>query len=448
MKENIIEKNNQEDLIQEIYSGNSERIKLKLGSQDFLIIKSKVKNLEDKSDSYYIIDPKKYDNNTLESMKQIKEGEEIILGRESETSSIFDFDNTVSRKHAKISLNQGEISIQDLNSKNGTNVETSESQLEESDDYSVNVEKNEEPLENIEINKTEKEIFNFIEFVKNNSLEIESQIDNKIDEYKLEYPNLSPDQIRDAFRKKYIYSMFYSKNDPEKVNYSSEDTVKFEQYNQALENMLNLIESNKDKDILIENQGGWNHALVNADKNFFKDDSNKIGRLYLNINPEIMPGLFHQLVTEGINNQLKFYIKLPNKANEENFNRADKIIMYFRPEESQKILDLVSKIYNQREVVFQDQLPKFVQPIKISENKMMKGVGFGQEPHQRNNRKFSFGEIRSTVLVYLYKDILNNNIDKDKLLNKFKKGCEKFSIDPDNPAFNNQDNSFNIFKND
>lgn len=68
---------------------------------------------------YLIIDPRNFDPKKNEGFKGLRDGDSLVLGRNN-TYDRFNFSNNVSGEHVRISLEDDELVIEDLNSKNGT----------------------------------------------------------------------------------------------------------------------------------------------------------------------------------------------------------------------------------------------------------------------------------------------------------------------------------------
>lgn len=68
---------------------------------------------------YLVIDPNSFDPKENTGFKGLRDGDSMVLGRNN-TYGRFNFSNNVSAEHVRISLEDDELVIEDLNSKNGT----------------------------------------------------------------------------------------------------------------------------------------------------------------------------------------------------------------------------------------------------------------------------------------------------------------------------------------
>lgn len=420
---------------QNIYIGSSEKLKLTLGTQEILVFKP------EGSKKYIVIETKNNNSNLGEGLMYLEEGQEITLGRNSE---IFDFDDSVSREHCRIAFNQGKIFVSDLGSTNGTEIEDLDfSQYNRDLEKDVIFEKKEENE-----NLVDKQLAEFVRYVEDNKESILDKIKDNFPTYEKKHPELSVETINFFLLTDIIYDEFYSQGKSEFSDSNPKDKEKFLQYEENLKTIINLMvkrEDYKDTFKAVES-GNWIYLMVNSNEKLVETNTGNLGRIYLNVNPEVMTGIFNQLLSQGLKLQAKFHMKISTIGDSQTFSRSDKIVLYFKPEESDKIKSLIQEIYKKRESVFQDDLPKFTQPINLSDNKVMKGVSFGQEPEARTEAITSFGEIRSRILATVAKKILVGTNDKEYIKDKFEKSCIGFGVDPENPAFNNNSSAFNSFK--
>ncbi len=414
-----------------VYKGNSNKIKLQLGNKE--IILQKIGN-------EYIINDTTIDRNKARKILSIGEGQELILGRMTE--GLFQ-DDTVSKKHCKISLNQGELTIVDLNSRNGTSVE-----FEDSEDVNKETEEIDIIGYNEKEDPTRDTLKDFIKYMEENKEDILDKINYNLPSYEKKYSELNLEAVKFKLLTDIIYNDFYSQGESNFTENNPKDQEKFEQYEKNLKFIINLMTQQDEyqKKFKIVDSSGWYYALVNSDERLGSDNAGDLGRIYLNVAPEVSVGVFNQLIQKGVNQEISFQTKISKSGDSNSFNRVDKIVLYFKPEDSANIKSLVQEIYNKRESVFINQTPRFSQSINNYNGKIMNGVSFGQEPINRTKNEISFGEIRSRMLATIAKDVLAGNNDKDNIKEKFRKICSKFGVDSENPAFNSNNNSFNNFK--
>ncbi|MEO0131073.1 MAG: T3SS effector HopA1 family protein [candidate division WOR-3 bacterium] len=192
----------------------------------------------------------------------------------------------------------------------------------------------------------------------------------------------------------------------------------------------------------------WLYCSVNkgVEKFDVSGKGTKMGRIYLNIIPEKIPELFEKIAEntqkEGLNIEIK-----TTKNYSDASERIDKLIIYFSEKDSEKILEIIDKIYKENNIYFIQEIPKFTAQLKTGEGERMNGVSFGEEPIFWGE---SFGTIRAKILgeiIYINVKktgdyLLNQNFD---LKSDFVEMCKKYSIDPNNPAFNSDSLENNKF---
>lgn len=71
---------------------------------------------------YFVTDPATFDTRNDKGYKALRDGESIVLGRDNDHNGRFDFDDTISRSHVRITREGDTAYIEDLNSTNGTRV--------------------------------------------------------------------------------------------------------------------------------------------------------------------------------------------------------------------------------------------------------------------------------------------------------------------------------------
>lgn len=77
------------------------------------------------SDIDYMIIGDNFDPNTKSGFKGVRRGENVVMGRNDDTKNRFNMSDTSSRKHFSVNLSEdGELSVTDLHSSNGTRVKT------------------------------------------------------------------------------------------------------------------------------------------------------------------------------------------------------------------------------------------------------------------------------------------------------------------------------------
>jgi hypothetical protein len=351
---------------------------------------------------YLLIDPKTFDpNNPTKGFKGIRKGESFIVGRDHPWR--FEFPNTVSRNHAKIELTKDEeLVIEDLNSTNGTVVEIRRYTPQEL-----------------------RIIIEFINFVKQHRQDIERE---------LAFVNNLSD---------FIYYKFYSANIGE-IRYRIDDPAVqelIEDYNNQINDVreklkeVNLKEdlNKKGLSINIIEKGYWFYVKINGGL----PKKAVIGRFYLNLKPEYLIQFFYNAVITFTNEGLHCEMKIPREGRVDDFNRFDKMVIYFHADEEQKVLKVLEKLYEENPEAFNTDISPFTAEVKNSQGEIMSGIGFGEEPLILNT---SFGIIRSQILAEVYNEAKKAGLSIDDprfdFESAFRKACLRYKVDPQNPAFN------------
>lgn len=199
--------------------------------------------------------------------------------------------------------------------------------------------------------------------------------------------------------------------------------------------------------IEINNQEGFFHFYINGSI----DPNKQIGRIYFNLKPnEKFFTFLILLVVELMRRRAKAYLKIPDQNSfPRMINRSDKVVLYFNSEELDKILEVISSIYEEN--FFEEEIPLFSLPIRDKRGEL-KGIGFGEEPQGGITTQLgrSFSTVRAQILYELYNWMRNNRFDFRRaseedwknFWDEFGRICRKYGIDPQNPAFNLVESEF------
>ncbi len=363
---------------------------------------------------YLLVDPATFDQkNPTTGYKSIRENDSFILGRQDPLG--FKLPKTVSGDHLKIELKDGNLSIEDLNSTNGTILQSEESK-----------QSREEQIETIEDSPEKKQaIEDFYEYVENHQQEIEDEL----------------------YKGKGLVGLFYRDFYNRNI-----DNLKYQENNSEVEKLeKEYFKSVKlAKDNLEKKEKEGENLMPKAPGHWFSCSTNKgiyeqagIGRFYLNLNPEYVGQVFEQAVEEFKNEGLNSQMKIPLRGSAKEFNRLDKMVIYFNSEEEEQALQIIENLYNNNTKAFDDSgTPQFTAEVKSKKGENMVGVGFGEEPslHYNSFGSESFGNIRAKILQEVYitatnfrLSVLDENFDFETY---FCKACKENGVDPQNPAFN------------
>ncbi|HEU0050717.1 MAG TPA: T3SS effector HopA1 family protein [Patescibacteria group bacterium] len=190
---------------------------------------------------------------------------------------------------------------------------------------------------------------------------------------------------------------------------------------------------------------GWIYFKLNGGAKVDREPNG--GRIYLNVKPEYLPAFYKEALPRFYRAGVAVDAKISQKANAEDLNRLDKMILYFKETDEQKILAVVSELYQSHPEYFLDGTPHFTKPLRNVEGKPMKGVSFGEQPHFGG--VLSFGEIRAKILGEVFSVMEKNRIEPDdpRVQILFEHACKRFDIDPVSPAFNLGAGSFRLIRN-
>lgn len=188
---------------------------------------------------------------------------------------------------------------------------------------------------------------------------------------------------------------------------------------------------------------GWVYFKVNGGVK----PGAKIGRLYLNIKPDQLPAFYERTLPNLQKNKLRVDSKISQAAKAEDVNRYDKMVIYFDESDQAGVMSVIEAAHKQNATIFMDGAPKSTTQLKDSQGKEMVGVSFGEEPGKKANG-LSFGDVRSEILAEVYREAkknrypLSDNRSKITML----KACEKYGVNPNNPAFNAGEDSFGVVR--
>jgi hypothetical protein len=236
-----------------------------------------------------------------------------------------------------------------------------------------------------------------------------------------------------------IYYNFYSPSPESKENQATDKAT----YTQNLAEAQRLAKFDPN---LTSNNGSWQYANIGNFNKLKKEDT---GRIYFNIEPQEAPLLYNKLVEKLKAENLVSQIKIPSSYQD----RPDCAVLYFDQAQQMLIQNIISEIVGSNKFTFRDELGKGQHPIS-------KGIGFAQEPSIPiiNGAKFSynsegqisFGEKISWIMGVVLSNIKSQNLDqvkdKDKINLMYTTLMEKHGIDPNNPAFYNENSKFESFK--
>ncbi len=177
---------------------------------------------------------------------------------------------------------------------------------------------------------------------------------------------------------------------------------------------------------------GWVYFKVNGGA---KRDGT-LGRFYLNIDPERLPAFYEEILPDFFRERAGVDAKISGTASPQDFNRQDKMVIYFNAAEEDQVLAIIERKYKENPGAFLKGIPRFTAEICDDHGFVMEGVGFGEEPAGAGGK--SFGDVRSKILAEVYEASQRDGypLSDPKSLEAFRKACEHRGVDPSNAAFN------------
>lgn len=252
--------------------------------------------------------------------------------------------------------------------------------------------------------------------------------------------NNNLEKIESIFYKFYNIGM-----DTEKFFYV--DKNKLIDYQLGINNLKEYLKNNYQKNILeYIYDKYWIHCFINGG---LKELNEKKGRIYLNFKIENNLNFFQTIIDlfkdKGIKCQMKIPLGLKDSKNKNikifNFNRFDKLVIYFYANQANEVLELIEVIYSTYKNCFNREIPKFTLPLYNSKNEKMDGISFGEEPLPIKKKKYSFGTIRAKILTDLFLKWKEKNFEDDfDIFSTFQETCKQYNVDPFMPAFNKSGN--------
>ena len=162
---------------------------------------------------------------------------------------------------------------------------------------------------------------------------------------------------------------------------------------------------------------GWLRTSGNG-WNYEEYAPGTVGRFYLNPNAQYTVDVFNRLVTAMRDSGIPFeskMLELEDLADESSRLRADKMVLYFRAEDSEKVMAILQGVYGKAETELPQNpafaafkgMPVFRKNINLLQGQVLKadgtvmnGVGFAQD----YGAGTSFGEVISNSIAALIKE--------------------------------------------
>jgi hypothetical protein len=277
-----------------------------------------------------------------------------------------------------------------------------------------------EKLEGKELTpEAEKILSDFKEFIIKHQKILDSQLKSNQELWKYFYDNF---YARDIDNLKYkentpefdlLQDQFFDKLFPleERLEECSEYKGKFKHLKEF-------------RNVQILDKRYWLHVGINK-----IPKEAKIGKFYLNLKLEKIIDFFEEFIKKADSPNLALEAKIPRLP----INRFDKMVVHFSIDDREKILNLISQLYEPS--YFEEGIPVFAENVKDEKGEVLKGVGFGEEPFIKNE---TFGSIRCKILEDIYKEFINSkkSISEFDFKSSFIKICQNYKVNPEKPAYN------------
>ncbi|MBU0731253.1 hypothetical protein KKC88_00040 [Patescibacteria group bacterium] len=245
------------------------------------------------------------------------------------------------------------------------------------------------------------------------------------------------DAIYDRFYSEDYRGQKYNENDPRYQNLArsyNRTMSQTEDWCRQMQDWSNQ-QGNETGFVVQENQlqNDWMYIRTNGGL----DSKQPIGRMYLNLKPGAAPDFYARAADEIFKAGVGADLKMPREANIDDFNRPDKVVIYFNEADQGKLLELIRSYYQEKPQAFDEGTPRFTAELADQQGGKMTGVGFAEQPLDHSK---SFGDIRSNILADMYATAQAQGISMHEKefhpAAQFIVACENHRVDPENPAFN------------
>ncbi len=243
-----------------------------------------------------------------------------------------------------------------------------------------------------------------------------------------------------------IYSNFYALNIDARVFESNADFVqKKREYEEEIGSVIDDVRhvSTSGKIELVESMlaDGWLYLKTVRGIS----SQSRIGRMYYNVRPEALPSFYIDFVQNCYHQGLPIDSKIRSKVSVEDFNRTDKMVVYFGEEHERNMVALTREFYGQNPSVFMNDRVRFGAYIPDEKGVLMRGVAIGEDPGENE----SFGGVRAKILASMLEQARVQGIsmqDSRAVLQLFQAECQKHHVDPYHAAFGDSANSFSLIR--
>jgi len=273
----------------------------------------------------------------------------------------------------------------------------------------------------------EGDLILFLQFLEKNKQDIEERVvagESLEDILYEEFYNCDKNNLR------------YADGDPETERIKKDYQVAFLKTEEEIKTQIEEMGDYTSLRIKKNQNSYWFQVQTNGGLDV-KEDT--IGRLYFNCEAKRTPDFFKKLSDACVKAGVRAEIKMPHREDAQVLNRFDKMLVYFDASDEIKSLEIVEELHKQNSEIFGDEnTPRFSRKVRDKQGRIMRGIGFGEEPIIYNE---SFGNIRVKILAELVSEAQKDDYSifnpKFNIGKAFQKLCEKHGVDHRNPAFNN-----------
>jgi Fe-S cluster assembly iron-binding protein IscA len=166
----------------------------------------------------------------------------------------------------------------------------------------------------------------------------------------------------------------------------------------------------------------------------------KLGRIYLNPKNENYASTYRQIVGALAENGAQFQIKMLKHMNQHDYNRSDKMVLYFNPDQIDIVKNTVVDYVDKHPEKMNSNTPRFTERLTNSEGEILNGVSFAESPDMGK----SFSTRMAVILTECYAKTVKNgslDINSDEFFEAFSRSCIDHDVDARQP-YKNANTSF------
>lgn len=172
-----------------------------------------------------------------------------------------------------------------------------------------------------------------------------------------------------------------------------------------------------------------------------RQNTDDIGKIYLNFDPNKQLGLMKGIVDKLCQSQIPCSIKTgyARSMNAGYFANTDRVVMHFAPDQQEVVAKCLREFYQENATQFVHDVPRMATNLVDANGFVMEGIAFAEEPKEKNSlsgKKLSFNQHRGQLLMDTL--LASRHIPKTERDQHFINYCMSYGVDPKNPAFNQE----------